>query len=43
MTAVFDEALSGQTVAKDRVVYLGEDVRHGGSVSAPASTPPHRC
>jgi hypothetical protein len=30
MTTFFDEALSGQTVAGDRVVYLGEDVRHGG-------------
>jgi hypothetical protein len=33
MTAVFEEALAGLTVAGDRVVYLGEDVRHGGSVS----------
>jgi hypothetical protein len=30
MTTIFDEALSGQTIAGDRVVYLGEDVRHGG-------------
>ena len=30
MTALFDEALSGQSPAGDHVVYLGEDVRHGG-------------
>lgn len=30
MTALFDEALSGHSPAGDHVVYLGEDVRHGG-------------
>ncbi len=30
MTALFDEALSGRSPAGEHVVYLGEDVRHGG-------------
>jgi hypothetical protein len=30
MTAVFDEALGGVSPAGEHVVYLGEDVRHGG-------------
>jgi len=30
MTGVFEEALAGQTAAGNAVVYVGEDVRHGG-------------
>jgi hypothetical protein len=30
MTSVFDEILGGRSAAGDRVVYIGEDVRHGG-------------
>ncbi|CAE7489286.1 unnamed protein product, partial [Symbiodinium microadriaticum] len=30
MTRLFDEALGGGTAAGERVVYVGEDVRHGG-------------
>lgn len=30
MTRVFDEALGGGSAAGDTVVYIGEDVRHGG-------------
>jgi hypothetical protein len=30
MTKLFDEALGGLTSAGKRVVYIGEDVRHGG-------------
>eukprot|EP00604_Paraphysomonas_vestita_P000322 CAMPEP_0174826424 /NCGR_PEP_ID=MMETSP1107-20130205/44007_1 /TAXON_ID=36770 /ORGANISM="Paraphysomonas vestita, Strain GFlagA" /LENGTH=95 /DNA_ID=CAMNT_0016059545 /DNA_START=482 /DNA_END=766 /DNA_ORIENTATION=+ len=30
MTSIFSEILSGQSIAGDRVVYIGEDVRHGG-------------
>lgn len=30
MTALFDEALGGTSPAGEHVVYLGEDVRHGG-------------
>ncbi len=32
MTSVFDEALGGQSPAGNNVIYLGEDVRHGGYV-----------
>lgn len=37
MTSIFDEALSGKTIAGDRVVYIGEDVRHGGYVDSSLS------
>lgn len=30
MTTLFDEALGGSSPAGEHVVYLGEDVRHGG-------------
>jgi len=30
MTRVFDEALGGGTAAGKTVIYIGEDVRHGG-------------
>ena len=32
MTRVLDEALGGDSAAGERVVYIGEDVRHGGCV-----------